>query len=238
MNSAGSGIGGADESILQTVSHNMNILGFGHQIQNNNKVAEDFEIPAGETWQIDFFVFFAYQTGSTTTSSINDLRFQIWKGKPNESNSKIVFGDMNNNRLSQTNFSNIYRVTETTIGNNSRPIMKNTAKAGLILEEGTYWVVWQTGGINSSGPWIPPITVSGQINTGNAMQSLNGASFLTLYDTGTNTSQGLPFQIQGQQLGKQIIPTLSQWSLFIFGLLVLNLALIFIGVRSQESGVC
>lgn len=201
VNSVGTGAGGADESVLQTTSLGMTTLGFGHQVLNGNRMADDFTIPPGETWIIDEFVFFAYQTGSTTTSTMTGVNMRIWDGDPSLPGSTVVFGDTSTNVMTDTAFTNIYRITETTVGANNRPIMAQTADtAGLVLPAGTYWVDWQSDGSLASGPWAPPITITGTATTGNALQSLadNGATWQPAVDGGTDTpQQGLPFLVVG-----------------------------------------
>ena len=108
----GGGFGGADASALQDVSLGMGTYGFGHQISANNRVADDFTVPAGSPWTIDTITFYAYQTGSTTTSTITDVRVQIWDGPPMVDGSNIVFGDLVTNRLASSTFSNVYRVLD------------------------------------------------------------------------------------------------------------------------------
>lgn len=198
VNSAGSGVGGADESVLQSVSQGMNTLGAGHQLLNNNRVADDFTIPVGESWNIENITFFAYQSFSTTTSTMTGVNFQIWDGPPGVGGSTVVFGDTATNRLTTTGWSGIFRVSETTTGTaNDRPIMANECDIAVTLDAGTYWLDWQTDGSLGSGPWAPPITINGQTTTGNGMQSLGGAPFAALTDSGTLTQQGLPFIING-----------------------------------------
>ncbi|MFZ1553126.1 MAG: hypothetical protein WAV53_17145, partial [Anaerolineae bacterium] len=68
----GGGFGGADASAVQTAI-GLTIYGAGHQLSANNRVADDFTVPAGETWTINTVTFYAYQTGSTTTSTINHV---------------------------------------------------------------------------------------------------------------------------------------------------------------------
>ena len=76
----GGGFGGADASACQT-SLGMINYGIGAQISASNTLADDFTISANSNIEeIDFFV---YQTGSGTSSSINDARIQIWNGQPN-----------------------------------------------------------------------------------------------------------------------------------------------------------
>jgi len=197
VNSPGTGSGGADESALQNVSLGMNTLGAGHQVLNNNRVADDFTIPVGESWNIENITFFAYQTGSTTTSTMTAVNFQIWDGPPGVGGSTVVFGDTATNRMTTTGWSGIFRVAEDTSGATNRPIMANECDIAVTLDAGTYWLDWQTDGTLGSGPWAPPITINGQTTTGNGMQSLNGAAFGDLTDSGTLTVQGLPFIING-----------------------------------------
>jgi hypothetical protein len=195
VNSPGTGSGGADESVLQTTSLGMSTIGFGHQIANTNSVADDFTVPASG-WHVDTLEFFAYQTGSTTTSTINDVRYRIWNGAPNGGGS-IIYGDLTTNRLASSSFANIYRVTETTLGNTQRPVMRNVVAGNFDLPAGTYWIEWTTGGTLASGPWAPAITINGQASTGNGLQNLAGV-WGNANDGGTGTpQQGFPFIING-----------------------------------------
>jgi hypothetical protein len=193
VNSPGTGGGGADESVLQSVSLSMNTIGFGHQVSANNRIADDFTITAAAT--IDSVVFFAYQTNSPTTSTITAVNLRIWDGPPDNPASTVIFGDTTTNRLLNTTWSGIYRVTETSGGNTARPLMKNTVLVGTVLSPGTYWLDWQSDGSLASGPWAPPITINGQTTTGNALQ-YTGA-WAQLLDTGISTPQGLPFWLYG-----------------------------------------
>lgn len=193
----GGGAGGADASRLQVTSLSMTTLGFGHQIANNNSVAEDFTVPA-PGWGLTQITFFGYQTGSTTTSTINAVQVRLWNGPPNGGGT-VIWGDMATNRLASTSFSNIYRDSETTVGNNSRPIMAAIATVATTLTPGTYWVEWRMGGSLASGPWAPPLTVVGQTTTGNALQNLAG-TWGTANDGGTGTQQGFKFIVEGNVL--------------------------------------
>jgi uncharacterized repeat protein (TIGR01451 family) len=70
----------------------------------------------------------------------------------------------------------------------------------LLLPPGTYWLDWQTDGSLGSGPWAPPVTITGTAITGNGLQSLadNGATWAPANDTGDGApQQALPFIITG-----------------------------------------
>lgn len=189
----GGGSGGADASALQTAL-SLTVYGFGAQISANNSVADDFTI-SGADWAIDEIQFFTYQTGSTTTSTINDVRMQIWNGPPNAGGS-VIYGDMTTNRLSSTSWTNMYRVLDTDLLNTQRPVMRVVVQfsPALVLSAGTYWLQWQYGGTLSSGPWAPPVSIVGQTTTGNGLQNLAGTWGQLLDGT---FPQGVPFMIFG-----------------------------------------
>ncbi|MCX6270315.1 MAG: choice-of-anchor J domain-containing protein [Bacteroidetes bacterium] len=194
MNSPGTGYGGADESVLQG-NLGMTTFGFGHAISSGYRVAEEFTIPEQDTWTITSISFYAYQTGSGITSTINNVNFRIWNGEPGTGS--LIFGDNTTNRLSSSLFSGIYRISDGNYGNSNRPVMVDKCNIpALTLGSGTYWIDWQTGGTGSSGPWIPPITINGQTTTGNAIQ-FNGTTWGVLTDGGLITPQGLPFRLYG-----------------------------------------
>lgn len=223
VNSAGTGAGGADESILQTDSLGMGTFGFGHQIVDSNSVSDDFVV-AAPGWNLDCVVLYAYQTGSSTTSTIDDIRVQVWNGVPGAPGSAVIFGDLTTNRLLSTSWSGAFRVTESTTGvSTDRPIMMSVADlSGLSLIPGTYWIEWMVGGTLVSGPWAPPITITGTPVTGNGVQGLAGV-YQTALDDGVGLApQGFPFVLQSSTLpeAKQI-PTTG-----IFGLAMLALAML------------
>jgi hypothetical protein len=199
FNSVGTGAGGANESVLYTTTFGMGTIGFGHQQNLFNRVADDFTITSCNGFQIDSVVFFAYQTNSPATSTMTGVNLRIWDSIPDASGSAVVFGDTTTNRLTRTAFSGAYRITETTPGATSRPIMRNVCSlGGVILPAGTYWLDWSSAGSLASGPWAPPRTPVGVAITGNGRQR-TGSTWNNLVDGGTGTPpQGLPFIIYGK----------------------------------------
>ncbi|GEM_PF-1704412 len=191
FNVPGGGAGGANLSSVQT-NLSMSVFGFAHQA--TFRVADDFTIPTGQSWNIENVELYAYQTGSTTTSTITAVYVRIWSGQPGTGT--VVFGDTTTNRMSSTSFSNVYRALDTQPTNTQRPLMKQVVNLGVTLPAGTYWIEWQTLGSLTSGPWVPPIVITGQATTGNAKQFSNGV-WADLLDSGSNTPQGLPFTLNG-----------------------------------------
>ena len=202
VTSAGTGLNGEDESVLQTTSLGMNILGAGAQSSGatDNRVADDFEAIHGG-WQLEEIVVYAYQTGEVA-STITGVTLQIWDGFPGDVGSSVVFGDNTTNVLTSTAFSGILRVTEESTGTaDNRQITANVITIGTFLPEGTYWVDYQFTGSGASGPWAPPITIIGQTTTGNGIQQINATSpdWNPYLDSGTNTQQGFPIQYYGTE---------------------------------------
>lgn len=199
VSNPGAGAGGADASAITDPG---TLFGYGNAISTFFRMADDFTVPPGETWLIDSIILFHYQTGSPTTSTINAVNLRIWDGAtPGTGN--VVAGDTSTNRLGATYFSNIYRVTSTTLTNNQRPIMRSQANmTGTVLPSGTYWIDYAAGGTLASGPWNPPRTIVGQPVTGNAYQRSNAGVWAPALD-GTNP-QGVPFIIYGSVQGPPV----------------------------------
>lgn len=195
INSPGVGAGGANVSNLHT---GITTFGFGHSTATGFRVAEDFTIPAGTTWFVDSIIFFAYQTGSTTTSTMNHVNWSVWDNSP-AAGGQIIAGDTTANDLDGSYWSGIYRTTDVDLTNTQRPIMTNRiATVGLSLGAGAYWIAWQTGGTLASGPWAPPITITGVTNTGNALQfNPTNGTWADLVDGTLLEPQGLPFLMYG-----------------------------------------
>jgi hypothetical protein len=221
----GGGGGGADASLVQNLTLGMTTLGAANQgpASTGNRMADDFVIPAGESWVIDAITVFQYQTGAPTTpSSISALNLQIWDGPPNQAGSTVVWGDLVTDVLLSSVWTNIYRAAETTPTDTLRAILANTATVNHTLGEGTYWIdCAPTGDASFSGPWAPPITILGQTTTGDALQYFSGA-WQAFEDGGTAAAQGLPFVVEGSIAAAQLvaIPTLSPAGLVVLVLLV------------------
>jgi hypothetical protein len=132
VNSPGTGAGGADESRLQDSSLGMNVFGFTASDTTVFRVADDVTVPAGG-WSTDEVVFFAYQTGSSTTSTFDNLTYRVWDGEPGGLGSSVVLGDTTTNRLLSGTWTGIYRTLESTPGGTVRPIMALTGDANFFV---------------------------------------------------------------------------------------------------------
>jgi hypothetical protein len=138
------------------------------------------------SWTIDSVRVYAYQTGSTTTSTLNDVRIQIWSGVPGAVGSTVVWGDLTTNRMTSTRFTNTYRGTD--YANTQRPIMVAVCSTPslTLLQGANYFLEFRIGGTLASGPWCPPIIA------GNDYQFASGVY--------TNTGSDYPLDIFGDKV--------------------------------------
>ena len=231
----GAGFGGADASAVQTAL-GVSGYGFGHAISSGFRVADDFTVPAGG-WTINAITFYAYQTGSTTTTTINNINLRIWDGVPGAPGSNIVFGDTTTNRLASSSSTNAYRVADYDMLGDTRPIMASAATVGTNLGAGTYWLDWQSGGTLGSGPWAPPVTIAGTTGKpgANGMQ-FNGSAWGPLVDTIAGTAQDLPFVIDGTEAATaeppRLVPAFGLVGGALLGLLLAGFALVLLQRRA------
>ena len=203
----GQGFGGADASAIQGTG---TLFGSGNNMALGYQMSDAFTIPAGVQWKIDSIKFFSYQTGSTLTSTLTASRLRIFLGVgPDTTGAVVVAGDSTTNRMKTTYFTNIYRVTSTTLTGNTRPIMAVTDTLNVTLNPGNYWVSTGFFGTLASGPWAPPRTDAGpNLLTGTARQKVPGAGWALALD-GT-TQVGLPFVIYGSVILPP--PTTPVWT--------------------------
>lgn len=228
INSPGTGSGGADESVLQSTSLSMSSLGFNVSVNGGYWFADDFTVTDAGGWDLSSLVFYAYQTNSPTTSTLTACHLMVYDDDPSLPTANVVWGDAVTDVLTSTTWSDIYRVTETTSGAVSRPIMSATCDVNFHLDQGTYWLVWQLDGSLASGPWGPPITINGQSSTGNALQSGDGITFFAMEDSGQQ--QGAPFLVYGSAAATTV--PVSNWAvIFSFLVIVVVVSIRFVFIK-------
>jgi hypothetical protein len=192
-NSAGTGVGGADESILQAWG---STYGYGFQLGYDYRLADDFEV-TDEMWVIESVTFGGYQTGSGLTPTINGMFMAVYDDNPNTGT--MIAGDPYANVFTSAEWSGIYRVNESGTGTNTdRPIMACTAVLSTPweIETGVPWISFQADGTGSSGPWMPPVVIWDVQETGNALQTLDGGVSWTPIVNGT-AATGVVFILEG-----------------------------------------
>ncbi|MCS6874936.1 MAG: VCBS repeat-containing protein [Acidobacteriota bacterium] len=182
----------------------------------NNRCADDFIVPVGQTWTINAVVVFAYQTGySGTTSPFVGANLRIWNGFPEASGSTVVFGDTTTNRLGASTNSGLYRIFNSAIPapgttpGTTRIIWQNTINVSpaVSLGPGHYWIDFQLDA-GSSGNFVPTTTIVGIRATPimNAIQKVGTAAWAQLIDTGNpatapDVPMDFPFKLIGSISG-------------------------------------
>ncbi|MEM0519416.1 MULTISPECIES: T9SS type A sorting domain-containing protein [Aequorivita] len=185
-------------SMLQDASLGMSTYGFGAQFGSSNSMADDMVLTGD--FDITSIDVYAYQTGSAPPT-IDAVYLQVWDGDPSGGGASVIWGDLTTNILDNTVTSDAFRQLESAPGDTSREIQLVKANtAGLSLTAGTYWIEYSFGGTGASGPWAPPIVITGDPTTGNALQNLAGV-YGPAMDGGSGTPQGMPFQVYGDPIG-------------------------------------
>jgi hypothetical protein len=193
------GPGGADASVRHSLSLGESVMGYGHHVADGTRVADDFLL--AEPSVLHQIEFWAYQVGAGAGNpTVNWVSVRVWDGPPGAPSSKILLGDATTNRLSSSAWDITYRVDESSISSGTtRAVYRNICSVpGWSLPSGHYWIDWQSAGILSSGPWVPPVTLPGQSHPpgADALQLSDGA-WHPLIDAGSQTPDALPFVLRG-----------------------------------------
>jgi hypothetical protein len=185
-------------------------LGFSADETVGSRLADDFTITDPGGWLITGIDTFGYVTDAPITgpSPFPRLTMQIWRGRPGDAGSTVVFGDPISNRLAASVQIMVLRGNASgNAGGLVRSIWANTAAVNTTLPPGTYWIDFsEDRGFN------PPVTIAGVRGAAPA----NARQFLTpdvgpgawqdLIDPGTGdpylpVAQELPFIVRGQVVG-------------------------------------
>lgn len=202
--------GSQNLSLLESTSLGMNTLGINVSAVGEYSAADDFELDAD--YRIDYIDVYSYQTGANGVS-INGLYVQIWDGDPS-GGAGVIWGDLFTDVLYDVEEGDDFRVSETSQNDRTRSIQKATAEiGGLVLPAGTYWLEVTLEGSSTSGPWMPPIAILGEIATGDALQK-TPSGWQAWEDSGTFTQQGMPFQIYGEEVLSVNDNALSSFSFY------------------------
>ncbi len=206
----------AQNNTGNTTESNTN-SGFGCQkvgTTTNNFCADDFIIPAGQSWSITSIALFGYVTGYTgATPPPMRARIKIMNGAPNAGTPTVVFGDDTTDRFASAQDALMYRIFNSAypapgsaVGT-TRKIWRVNTTTPVTLAPGTYWMQFQLEDAASVVTvWTPPVTTTGirGLPTDNALQ--NTATWAPLMDAGNPATapdypQDLPFIITYSVLG-------------------------------------
>jgi hypothetical protein len=84
----------------------------GYAIQQGSfRLADDFTVPAGETWTVTHFEMFSYKTGAAANPTpFAAYSMQLWDGSPNNVASTVLAGDTTTNLLTSSVDASLYRI--------------------------------------------------------------------------------------------------------------------------------
>jgi hypothetical protein len=168
---------------------------FNNANTSNFLLADDFVVPAGQTWDVTSVEVFGYQTGYAGTAiPIDQMRVQIFSGDPTLPASTVVFGDLTTNRLNATLSGDalMYRIFNSAVPapgsptGTTRKIWKFNATAVVTLQPGTYWLVYQVHATNDGSLFFPSVTIPGVRGLAgwNAKQRDTAGAWTSLVDAG------------------------------------------------------
>ncbi len=182
----------------------------GFSAAGAQRTADDFVVPAGQTWTVDSVTVYAYQTGAAGVT-LNGATLRLWNTTPTAAGSTI-FGDTTTNRFLSASLSGAFRVSDSSAANlagrtRALQALRIAVSPAAVLPAGTYWIDWNTAGTAASGPFAPPVVPvsAAPTATGNAIQ-FDGTTWNPLkiglaIDPAagplTGPQQGMPFIIEG-----------------------------------------
>lgn len=203
----------------------------------NFRGADNFTITDPAGWNVTGMSSVAYRTGNTGASPFARMYVQIWDGRPGDSGSSVVFGDLTTNRLSTTTATNTYRIFNTvgapgavppvagSASGTTRLLYENRSNFNTVLGAGSYWVEWTYEMTTASfTSFTPNVTIVGQRGPAGAdSRQATGAAWADNVDAGlilaapANVAQELPFTIFGT-----VVPAPGSAAILGFGLIAVG----------------
>jgi hypothetical protein len=208
----GVGGGGANVSELYTTftlgAVGYNIYGYGMQTSANIHVADDFTVPAAQSWTVSGIKWLTYQTGASTAGTITSVNLNLWNTNPN---GQLPGGQSTTgpaNSFLSKSWTGVYRVLDSGLTAINRALIEASCSGAWVpvLSSGNYWLEINCGGTLTSGPWTPVKVKPGQTPpTGdpwNGLQSVSAGAFAQVYDTGNplgsiNEPSDFVWQVEG-----------------------------------------
>lgn len=179
-----------------TTQTNVSIAFDNSPVLGSSRVADNFTVPAGVSWNINKMTFYAVVLPPPPgTSPITAVRVIIRDASPVGA-SNIIYGDLTTNRLSASSFSNVYTIANSQVPAPGTPpnqnfvVWKVEAAVSANLAPGNYWVEWQcVGGAGQRVFALMSQPVDARTLPGyNAVSTFNGGPWLPVIDAGNPAS--------------------------------------------------
>lgn len=186
----------------------------------NNRCADDFVVPVGETWTINTVTVYLIQVGATA-NPVSNMNLRIWNGRPEAAGSTVVFGDTTTNRFASSTDTNVLRIFNSAVPASNTPRtdltiweVKITVAPSAVLTAGTYWIDYQTRPSPEAAQFSPLAAFVGARNTplSNARQFTSSTNaWANVLDAGNpaaaiDVQLEIPFKLEGSRAGVPAIP--------------------------------
>lgn len=130
--------------------------------------ADDFTIPAGESWDLNQIeVYASIESTDTGTMPFNTFNFEIWNGDPQLPSSQKIYGNINTNIFNaaasgDSFMTHIKNTAFLTPPFPMRTLWRVVGDIDVTLPAGTYWIYYRTlGGILTGSTCAPYCIVEG-----------------------------------------------------------------------------
>lgn len=227
---AGQPISQADPFTVPGSSFVFSTTGVAATVATSTAAAEDFTVPAGETWDLDRVTLFAFQT-SQTSPTITAVRINLWAAPPHSAGSPAPLPDPLPAPVLRepivvdagTGIFVAHRQGATGTGT-VRPVFAYTVSLndlpdGGLLNAGTYWLEWAFEGAASPSanvfmPLVSPRDqiVSPSIHNARLLNALNSADTRDWFEgregyvagQSEGRAYSLPFVLEGARTATPI----------------------------------
>lgn len=179
----------------------------------NNRCADDFSVPVGETWTINQLTVYIIQIGAVT-NPVTNMNLRVWNGRPGDAGAAIIFGDTTTNRFLSGTDTNVLRCFNSAVPTSNAPRtdltvweIKITVSPAQVLTAGTYWVDFQT--TTTAAQFTPLTTYVGArgVPMNNARQFTSSTGlWANIFDAGNPAAApdiqlDVPFKLEGSRSG-------------------------------------
>ena len=173
-------------------------FGFGAN-SDQLRIADDFNVASGSTWTLHGLIWPLYQTNSAPDAPLTAAYVQLWRDYPG-GGGVLVAGDMVTNRLLDTRFTDMYRVSaDPTLSTRAIKDAYIDMSWAPPLGDGHYWLVLAAQGQPGfTGPWAPAAVWAS--SSDNAMQyNIATNQWYPLTDSGSQRTVDFPFRLLGSK---------------------------------------
>lgn len=182
---------------------------------SGSRLADDFVVPAGETWTLSGVALLVYATGADPASApIVSATLRIWDGAPGEADSAILCGDDTTDRLLDATPTGLMRIFNAAgLGAGVSPPTNRAVWRAVVgttggcdalsFGPGRYWIDWSSAAVDDLPHFYPTNTyIEARTLPGDNARQFLGGAWSEIVDGGSPASAiDVPLEIPFQLLG-------------------------------------